>query len=103
MSKYIEIDVAAAREIILSQEPIVLDTRDAHSYKEAHIEGALLAHDGLLERLIKQRQFSQPIIIYCYHGNSSKELAEFFGGIGFKQVYSLMGGFVAWKKGEARV
>jgi rhodanese-related sulfurtransferase len=96
--KYSEITVEKAKDIISESDPLLLDTRDAHSYREEHIEGAMLAHDGLIENLIKQRDYERPVVIYCYHGNSSKDMAEFFGGIGFKYVYSLLGGYVAWKK-----
>lgn len=98
MHKYEEITAAQAKSIIAESDPIILDSRDAHSFKEGHIDGAMLAHDGLTEQLIRKRQFDKPVLIYCYHGNSSKDLAEFFGGIGFKTVYSMAGGFTAWKK-----
>ncbi|GAB2190304.1 thiosulfate sulfurtransferase GlpE [Sessilibacter sp. MAH2] len=100
MTKYTEITVAEAKAIIANDNPLILDSRDAHSFKEGHIDGAMLAHDGLTEQLIKKKQFQQPVLIYCYHGNSSKDLAEFFGSIGFKTVYSMAGGYTAWKKLE---
>lgn len=96
--KYTEITAEKARDIIADSNPVLLDTRDAHSYREEHIDGAMLAHDGLMESLIRQKNYDRPVVIYCYHGNSSKDMAEFFGGIGFKYVYSLQGGYVAWKK-----
>ena len=96
--KYTEITVDKAQDIISGSDPLLLDTRDAHSYREEHIEGAMLVHDGLIENIIKQKDFERPVLIYCYHGNSSKDMADFFGGIGFKTVYSLLGGYVAWKK-----
>lgn len=98
MTKYTEISAAEAKEIIEKDSPVILDSRDAHSFRESHIDGAMLAHDGLTEQLIRKKEFDKPVIIYCYHGNSSKDLAEFFGGIGFKTVYSMAGGYTAWKK-----
>lgn len=98
MLKYKEITALEARQIIAQENPIILDSRDSHSFKEGHIDGAMLAHDGLTEQLIRKRQYDQPVLIYCYHGNSSKDLAEFFGGLGFKSVYSMAGGYTAWKK-----
>ena len=100
MTKYKEISAVQAKDIIESDDPVILDSRDAHSFKEGHIDGAMLAHDGLTEQLIRKRQYDKPVLIYCYHGNSSKDLAEFFGGIGFKTVYSMAGGYTAWKKLE---
>lgn len=98
MAKFKEVTVAEAKTIIAEDSPLIVDSRDAHSFKEGHIDGALLAHDGLMEQLIRKREFEKPVIVYCYHGNSSKDLAEFLGGVGFKSVYSLAGGFTAWRK-----
>lgn len=99
MPKYKEIDVHGLSALLASaNDPIVLDIRDAHSYREEHMGGAMLSHDGLIESLIKRRDFNRLMVIYCYHGNSSKDLAEFLSGVGFKAVYSLAGGYVAWKK-----
>ena len=98
MTKFSEVTAAEAQAIIANDNPVILDSRDAHSFREGHIDGAMLAHDGLTEQLIRKRQYDTPVLIYCYHGNSSKDLAEFFGGIGFKKVYSMAGGYTAWKK-----
>ncbi len=103
MSNYNEITTLEARQLITEKNPIILDTRDAHSYKEGHIDGAMHSHDGLVEGLIKKRNTSQHVIIYCYHGNASKDLADLFGNFGFKNVHSLMGGYVAWKKTESEL
>jgi len=97
MSTVIEVSPGEAKVIIDTHDPILLDTRDAHSYKEQHIDGAMLAHDSLTESLIKKRDYSRPIIVYCYQGISSKDLAELLSKVGFKSVHSLKGGFTAWK------
>ncbi len=98
MSVFKEVNAKEAKTIISGADLLVLDMRDAHSYQEGHIEGAMLAHDRLVESLIRKKDFERPVIIYCFHGNSSKDLAELFGRSGFKSVFSLTGGFVAWKK-----
>jgi len=36
-------------------------------------------------------------VVVCYHGNSSQQAAQFFAGEGFNDVYSMDGGFEAWK------
>ena len=37
------------------------------------------------------------IIVCCYHGNSSQSAAEFLVKSGFNDVYSLDGGYEAWR------
>jgi rhodanese-related sulfurtransferase len=98
MSDYQSITVLEARELIASQSLTILDLRDHRSYKVGHIEGAMLLHDGLLQRLIKQGELDKPVLIYCYRGNKSKEKAEMFCQLGFQRVYSLEGGYTDWCK-----
>jgi thiosulfate sulfurtransferase len=38
-----------------------------------------------------------PLIICCYHGNSSQNAAHYFSEQGCKEVYSLDGGYEQWK------
>ena len=76
----------------------VLDMRDEHSFKSGHLDGSLTASDANMKSLIKSGKHDLPILIYCYHGNSSRDLASFFVALGFSQVYNLEGGWEAWKK-----
>ena len=46
--------------------------------------------------LINREDKDIQIVIYCYHGNSSRKVASFLSSYGFKKVYSLIGGFESW-------
>jgi rhodanese-related sulfurtransferase len=99
MNYFEEITVQQAAELIGADNQLwILDTRDANSYQEQHIDGAMQAHAGLIEHLIKKQDYDRPIIVYCYHGKSSKDVASILGRAGYKNVYSLQGGYVGWKK-----
>jgi thiosulfate sulfurtransferase len=39
-----------------------------------------------------------PVIVCCYHGVSSQQAAQFLIHQGFENVYSMDGGFEAWRK-----
>jgi thiosulfate sulfurtransferase len=39
----------------------------------------------------------QPLLVYCYHGNSSQGAADYFFNQGFEDVYSMDGGYEAWR------
>jgi thiosulfate sulfurtransferase len=41
--------------------------------------------------------FFTPVVVCCYHGNSSQSAAQFLVEQGFTEVYSLNGGFEQWK------
>lgn len=98
MAGFIEVTVSDAARMIAGREMVILDRRDLTSYQQGHIEGAMMAHDGLVESLIKKRDTAKPLLIYCYRGNSSRELAALFAQFGFGEVYSMAGGYVEWRR-----
>ena len=75
---------------------LVLDVRDAKSFGKAHIDGALHVSTANLSTVIDGTAKNRPILIYCYHGNASREYARIFADFGFSEVYSLDGGYEAW-------
>ena len=56
----------------------VVDIRDPQSFAVGHILDA-------------------PLVVVCYHGNSSQSAAAYFIQQGFSDVYSLDGGFELWR------
>ncbi|MGL5597426.1 MAG: rhodanese-like domain-containing protein, partial [Aeromonas sp.] len=38
-----------------------------------------------------------PVIVMCYHGNSSQGAAQYLLQQGYDEVYSLDGGFEGWR------
>jgi thiosulfate/3-mercaptopyruvate sulfurtransferase len=84
----------------LRAEPdlLILDSRDPASYAQGRIEGAEPVSDALLRQLMKSRQRERPVLVYCYHGNSSRDLCQFIAGFGYARVYNLVGGWQNWLK-----
>jgi thiosulfate sulfurtransferase len=75
-----------------------VDIRDPGSYREAHIPGAVHLHDGNVQEFLQNTEKNEPIVVYCYHGNSSLGATAFFLENGFKDVVSMSGGFEAWRQ-----
>lgn len=40
----------------------------------------------------------QPLAFLCHHGNASRQAAEHFRGLGFRQVFNIEGGIDAWSQ-----
>lgn len=76
---------------------ISMDIRDPQSFEIAHIDGAVHLTNDNLQQVVTETDTAQPIIIYCYHGISSQNAAQYFVGQGFEEVYSMDGGFEAWR------
>lgn len=83
--------------LLEENECAILDMRDQHSFERGHLDGATMVTDAVISQLLRNKQKDRPIVIYCYHGNSSRDLASFFCGIGFSRVFNLEGGWQAWQ------
>jgi len=90
------ISVDDAEDLILSSHVLILDMRDFRSYLAGHHPKGLHLNDSNLRSLLKHTAKHVPILIYCYHGNSSQDMAQLFSDFGFAEVYSLDGGWEAW-------
>ena len=93
---YTCIDIHDALPLIDKQANIV-DIRDAMSFQNSHMQNAVHLSNDNLESYIKEHDSDTPLIVCCDHGNSSKGAAEYLATQGFKEVYSLNGGFTQWQ------
>lgn len=98
MSTYVDVSPEEAQNLVRRGDCLVLDARDPHSYKEGHIDGAVLVHEGLTRALLRQRKTPRPVLVYCYLGNSSRDIAQLLSNAGYPEVHNLSGGYTAWKK-----
>ena len=99
-SEISEVDATEARELIESQEPVVVDVREQDEWDEGHIAGAVHIPRGHLESRIERvaPDRSQRVLVYCSAGNRSAFAAKTLGELGYQDVSSLAGGFTDWKR-----
>ena len=95
---YKSIDVSEARKMIAEGKVAIIDIRDPASYAEGHIENAVLVNDENLDKFLENADKNKSLICYCYHGNNSQSAARFFLQQGFREVFSLAGGFEKYKE-----
>ena len=74
----------------------IIDIRDQQSFLNGSIEQAEHIHNGNVEEFIARGHKSSPLVVCCYHGNSSQGAADYFNQQGFEDCYSLDGGYEAW-------
>lgn len=75
----------------------IIDIRDAMSFQSGHMKDAIRIDNEGVPHFMANADQQAPLIICCYHGNSSQNAAHYFSEQGFKDVYSLDGGFEEWK------
>ena len=92
------ISLTEAKAVVKSKRAAFVDIRDELSFSKSHIKNAIHLTQNNLDSFLKNKKKDEHLIVYCYHGNSSKDAAEFLIRQGFKNVYSLSGGFSEYKK-----
>jgi thiosulfate sulfurtransferase len=93
-----QIQIHDAKKKLDEKESTFVDIRDPGSYHEAHIPGAIHLHDGNVQEFLQNTDKETPVVVYCYHGNSSLGATAFLIENGFKNVASMSGGFEAWRQ-----
>ena len=78
----------------------LLDVRTRAEWKASHIEGAInvdFKGPGFKEELAKLDR-DQPYLLHCRSGNRSSSAKPVFTELGFKVIYHLDGGIIAWEE-----
>lgn len=96
MSEFQCIDSTKAAALI-EQGAGIADIRDPQSYTQGRISGAFNLSNENLHQFINEADMDKPLLVCCYHGISSQSAAQFLIEQGFDEVYSINGGFEAWR------
>jgi thiosulfate sulfurtransferase len=97
MDSFKEISVEQATKMLKEGKSLFVDVRDPGSYQAGHVPGALSLNDSNVEKFVKETDKSKSVVCYCYHGHTSQGAAAYLMDQGFKEVYSVAGGFELWR------
>ena len=53
----------------------LVDIRDPQSFEAGHTPGAFHLTNATLSAFMQQNDFERPVMVMCYHGNSSRSAA----------------------------
>jgi rhodanese-related sulfurtransferase len=95
---YKRVSIFTTNNLIQEKKPIIFDARDAASYQDAHIPNAIFLSDQKLKSTVRRTARDRAILVYCYHGKASQDIAKLLADFGFSEVYSMDGGFESWRK-----
>lgn len=95
---YEQIAQEAAKEMMDTQEVIVLDVREQSEYDSGHIPGAVLLPVGSIDEetaaaVIPEKDST--VLVYCRSGNRSKTASSTLAGLGYTNIYEF-GGINTW-------
>ncbi|HVN58492.1 MAG TPA: rhodanese-like domain-containing protein [Bacteroidales bacterium] len=83
-----------------SSGAILIDARAQKDYRKSRIEGAVNIDWPLPENYFTSAAApakGKPVFIYCYAGFRSRKVSVLFYDHGYRELYSLKGGFNGWK------
>lgn len=99
-----EVSVEEARERLRANGGArLIDVREDNEWQAGHAEGAEHLGKGVIERDIERRvpDKETELILYCGGGYRSALAADALQRMGYRNVYSLAGGWKAWKEAGA--
>ena len=100
---YQDIQASELKTFLQREELVVIDMRDAASQAAGRLPNAHPDSDALVSALVKRRRRAPPVLVYCYHGNRSRDLCGFLSQFGLPEVYNLAGGWAAWEAHQATI
>jgi len=101
-----EVTVEQTRAMLKDDKAILLiDVREDNEWAAGHAKGAQHLGRGILERDIEQTVPDKQthLILYCGGGYRSALAAESLLRMGYEYVYSMEGGWKAWKESGAPI
>ena len=101
-----EVTVEQARaRLAESPRARLVDVREDNEWEAGHAAGAEHMGRGIIERDIEEKypDKATELILYCGGGYRSALSADSLQRMGYTNVYSLAGGWKAWKEADAPV
>jgi len=101
-----EIDVNAVVDFVAEHDDaVILDVRRPSEFEESHITGSINVpvQDESFADMVAKLDPSKKYIVRCtknhYVGRTNNALKQ-MQNLGFKHLYSLKGGYIAWKDAD---
>jgi rhodanese-related sulfurtransferase len=79
------------------QDMVILDVRSVSELREGSIQGSMLTPFWSLAQGTMELPGDRPILLVCAVGGRSYAAGQLLVRNGFREVYNLRGGIVAWK------
>ena len=97
-NSYQQITQEAAKEMMDTQEVVILDVREQHEYDSGHIPGAVLLPVGTITDDTAAAvidELDTVVLVYCRSGNRSKTASQALVDLGYTNIYEF-GGINDW-------
>src|SRR4051794_7622531 len=105
-SRIREVSVDDARSRLAAGQNVrLIDVREDNEWQTAHAAGAEHLGKGIIERDIETEvpDKSTELILYCGGGYRSALAADVLQSMGYTNVFSMAGGWKAWKESGGEI
>ena len=94
-----DIGTLGVTQLINSGNPLLLDVRETKELEGGKLPNAVhVPLSQLKDRGTELAKYlSRPVVAYCDRGQRARSATVILAKLGFKDIYSLQGGFKAWK------
>jgi monothiol glutaredoxin len=92
------LDVQALHDRLVAGTIDVVDVRPAAARAAAPFPWAHEVLDESTRERVEALNKATPLAFLCHRGNSSRQAAEYFRGLGFLDLYNVEGGIDAWSE-----
>lgn len=95
---YQQITQEKAKEMMDTQDVIILDVREQSEYDSGHIPGAVLLPVGTIDEATAAAAIpakDSTVLVYCRSGNRSKTASSALAELGYTNLYEF-GGINTW-------
>lgn len=95
---YQQITQEEAKEMMDTEEVIILDVREQDEYDSGHIPGAVLLPVGTIDEDAATKVIPEKdsiVLVYCRSGNRSKTASSTLADLGYTSIYEF-GGINTW-------
>ena len=88
------------RRMDAGEKFVLVDVREESEWAQGHLPGAIHLGKGIIERDIESTvpDNSTELILYCGGGYRSALAADVLQNMGYTNVWSMAGGWKAWKE-----
>lgn len=101
-----DVDVSTFSQLIHQKEDVqILDVRTPEEWAAGIIPGAkkMNLHDPDFTTQLQALDKERPVLVYCRSGARSANAMKQMINMGFKEVYNLEGGILAWQTAQQPV
>ena len=83
----------------------VIDVRTPDEYAQGFIKNSTLMNfnDPSFKSQLESLNKNKAVAVYCHSGARSNQAFEMMKEMGFKKIYELQGGIVAWQDGGKQI